>query len=425
MSPAVSATLPAAYAAPLPATPLHRAASQGRWIEAVSHLDPVYGGLCAAVPQMASELSLHEGFTIDVASFTKLDESSHLAERSELSVTHWPSSRLAWMRDRALRERLMRLIADADGVHVHGLWEAHGSLSASVARELGKPYIVSAHGMLDPWALASKRWKKRLYAAVVERATLQGAACLHALTRAEARDYRSFGCSGPIAIIPNGVTLRPRTDDQALYAAFPQLHGKRLVLFMGRLHYKKGLDLLVDAWAALAHRFSDATLVLAGPDSDDSRAPIERRVRESVLGASVVFTGMLSARMKHSALANAECFVLPSYSEGHSVAVLEAMGAGLPVILSTECHVPEVTAFHAGWEIPAELDPLVAALEAMLLRTPAENAATGSRARDLVRQRFTTEVVTRQMAELYRWVQNSRLQGGPRPTTFELLEAEA
>ena len=120
-----------------------------------------------------------------------------------------------------------------------------------LAREAGKPYIIAAHGMLEGWALQQKKLKKTLYSLLVERPNLRGAACLQALTRAEADDYRRFGLKNPVAVIPNGVDVPPQVSSDLFLWTFPQLKGKRLVTFLSRLHRKKGLDILCQAWSRI------------------------------------------------------------------------------------------------------------------------------------------------------------------------------
>jgi glycosyltransferase involved in cell wall biosynthesis len=394
--------------------------TSGRWIEAISHLNPRFGGMSTVVPQLGTHLALGENFGVTIAAFSETDESGAIKQRPELAATHWSAKRGVWLRDSSIRRSFEKLIKTAHGIHIHGLWEAHTDVSARTARSLRTPYIISAHGMLEPWALAHKGFKKRIYSALIERRNLNGAACLHALTTAEAEDYRRFGIRKPIAIIPNGTDI-PRSVDGALFAnQFPAVRGKRVVLFLGRLHFKKGLDILVDAWSYLAAHFPDTVLVLAGPDEENSRAKIEALIQDRGIDNRVVFTGMLERDMKWSALATAHCFVLPSHSEGFSIAILEAMGMGLPVIISEQCHLPEVRQAAAGWEIQPNCASLRAALEELLQQPASTSAEIGNRGRRLVHARFDWPAVASQMAELYRWV-----QGGPRPEKFELQEVRS
>ena len=306
-------------------------------------------------------------------------------------------------------------MARADGLHLHGLWEQSTAVGARTARALGKPYIISAHGMLEPWALRNRGFKKRIYAALVERANLEGAHCLHALTSAEADDYRSFGCPAPIAVIPNGVRVPDTFSAELFLQSYPELRHKRLLLFLSRLHPKKGLDILVEAWSALAAQWPDAHLVLAGPDFEGTRSPLEQRLSALGLTKQVSFTGMLSGELKWSAFAAAECFLLPSYSEGLSVSVLEAMGTGLPVLISDRCNLPEVKSVEAGWIIQSNVKSLTYGMREMLLNSPATNRQIGLQGSKLVRERFTWTHVAAQMSAVYNWA-----QGGPVPQHVDL-----
>ncbi len=385
------------------------------WLNVVSHLDPRYGGLSAVVPQLGSMVAKTGEFSISLAAFCAPNELYSPREQDTLDLSYWPTSRAQWLRDPALRDRFRNEVHHADGVHIHGLWEQSTAIAGHTARALRKPYILSAHGMLEPWALSNRRVKKLLYSALFERANVAGATCLHALTAAEAADYRRFGARGPIAIIPNGVHIPAAVTPEIFLTQFPDLRGKRIVLFLGRIHYKKGLDILIDSWAAVAKQHPDAHLVIAGPDFEGTRAPLEARVTQLGLEATVTFPGMLRSELKWSALAAAEAFVLPSYSEGLSVSVLEAMGTGLPVIVTEQCNLPEVKQLGAGWLIESNTVSLTSSLQEMMTHTPRMNRSIGDRGRSFVADRYTWSTVGNQMAELYRWV-----QGGPLPVNVDL-----
>ncbi len=389
-----------------------------RWLSTVSHLDPRYGGLSAAIPQLASRLAASDRVDVSIGAFCLPGEHYRLSAYPDLAVSYWPTSRRAWLIDGNLRRRFCQMVADADGLHIHGLWEQNSLYPARAARALHKPYIVSAHGMLEPWALARSRTKKQVYAALFERATLQGAACLHALTLAEAGNYRDFGCRQPIAVIPNGVDVPRYFSPDLFLEAFPSLLGKRIMIFLGRLHQKKGVELLVRAWACVHARSSNAHLVIGGPSEDDTRARVEHLVGELGLTDQVSLPGMLAPAMKWSALAAAECFVLPSYSEGLSIATLEAMGAGLPVIVSEHCNLPEVHQVRAGWQVRAEEDDLASAVQSWLDNSSSSNSDMGKRGAALIKQRYSWATVAAQMAELYAWVANGADDTAAPPSVY-------
>jgi glycosyltransferase involved in cell wall biosynthesis len=394
-----------------------------RWLEVVSHLDPSYGGLSSAVPALGRSLAASLGgmrHTIDLTAFCVAGEHFTPEGYSPANLSFWPAARGAWLRDRLHGNRLHQQFFDhvhgAQGVHIHGLWEAATSVATASARQAGVPYILSAHGMLEPWALDQKRVKKLVYAALVERGNVARARCLHALTRAEARQFADFGARSPIAVIPNAVDVPLHAQAESFLEQFPALLGKRIVLYIGRLHPKKGLDLLIDAWSRLAASFPAAHLVLAGPDCDGTRTGLEDQVARSGVGDSVLFAGMLRGDMKWSALAAAEAFVLPSWSEGLSMSALEAMGMGLPVIVTRPCNMPEVLEHAAGWEIEPDREQLTAALRELLRNEQAENAAIGRRGAGLIVTRYTPAVVARQMSELYAWA-----AGGKVPASVDLI----
>jgi glycosyltransferase involved in cell wall biosynthesis len=383
------------------------------WLHVVSHLDPKYGGLSAAVPALGSSVSTGGQFSIALAGFCRQGENFHPAVASGMNVHHFPIGYAGWWRDRASRQTFRHLVRQSAGVHIHGLWQLSASAAARAAQAESKPYIVSAHGMLESWALANKRLKKSIYAALFERANLRSAACLHALTRAEAQDYRNFGLRNPIAVIPNGVDVPPACSPDLFLDRFPELRGRRLLLFLGRIHFKKGLDVLCQAWSRVSRDWPDAQLVLAGPDFENTRMPIEKLLEERRMRHRVTFTGMLPSDLKWSALRAAECFVLPSYSEGLSVSVLEAMGMGLPVIVSEQCNLPEVAEKDCGWVIPPRMQELESSLNAVLRSSSQDRAGLGANGRRLVAQRYSWRVVGEQMSDVYAWT-----QGGPLPGAF-------
>ncbi len=385
-----------------------------RWLQVVSHTDPRYGGLSAAVPAMAASLAGEGAFEVPVAGFCHAGEQFRPDVLPVEGISFWPTSRAAWAFDRELKGRFAVAVRGVDGLHVHGLWEQSTATACKAARELGKPYVLSAHGMLEPWALRTKRRKKQIYAALVERRNVAGATCLHALTTAEAKQYRDFGARCPIAVIPNAVAIPAEAHADEFLERFSALRGKRLVLFLSRLHPKKGLDLLLKSWAQVCRQHPEAHLVIAGPDSDGMQASLTEQVARDAMTDAVTFTGMLAGSLKWSALDAAECYVLPSYSEGLSMALLEAMGAGVPVIATRACNMPEVTAVDAGWEIEPNAAALTASLRALLAQPAAANRAKGRNGARLIASRYTPAVVTRAMAEVYAYV-----LGGPTPACVQ------
>lgn len=389
---------------------------KAQWLQVASHLDPKYGGLSSAVSALAASIAQRERIATPIAAFCAPDEQSVGAGAGLEQVSYWPASRRAWLGGRELRRKFHTQVDRATGLHIHGLWEASTALACSATRRLGIPYVLSSHGMLEPWALANGRVKKLLYKQLVEQRNVAYADCLHALTLAEAEQLCRFGARGPIAIIPNGVDVPFIRDAQPFLNLHPELEGKRIVLYLARLHPKKGVDLLLQAWQQVALQHADAHLVIAGPDSENMLARLQQQASKNSLADRITFTGMLAGTMKWSALAAAEAFILPSHSEGLSVSVLEAMGMGLPVVVTFACNMPEVTSTRSGWEIETAPEAIADALSELFDQHPRENAAIGKRGAQLVRERYTWAVVASKMASVYRWI-----EGAPMPEDVELV----
>jgi glycosyltransferase involved in cell wall biosynthesis len=260
--------------------------------------------------------------------------------------------------------------------------------------------------------LRQKRLKKKHYLWLTERATLQHAACLRAVTAAERDNYRAIGLTNPVAVIPNGITLPPRPSPDEFWERFPALRQRPLVLFLGRLHPKKGLFPLLEAWELLMRQQSEPHLVIAGPDDAGTEAALREQIAVRGLGQSVTLTGILTGGLKWSAFAAASLFTLPSYSEGFSLALLEALGTGTPALISRGCYFDEVEKAGAGWI--TEVTPAAIAEALTLIMRPAGSDALKEASRqalELARQ-YAWERVATQMADVYDWV-----RGGPRPTS--------
>lgn len=363
-----------------------------RVLELTSTLDPaINGGISSSLPDLSAALRQFQNVDSSVKEFGQ-----------------------GWRRGLSRLEDLASLIQQKDLVHIHGLWEPHCALTARVARGNDRPYMVSAHGSLERWAYSQKSWKKKPYTWLVERQTLNRAACLRALTRSEIEDYRRIGVSAPIALIPNGVSIPQDTSSDAFLESFPELQNKSLVLFLGRIHYKKGLDILCRAWAGKSRQ--GRQLVIAGPKDSRTFQQIRSLVRSLGIERSVTFTGMLHGGMKWSALAASDLFVLASRGEGFSMAALEAAGMGVPLLLSDCCNFPEVADLDCGWIVRPEIGPVAEALNDAWEKSPGKREAMGLRCQQMIQDRYTWKAIARQMSEVYQG-----LLAGTGPTGVEIF----
>lgn len=289
-------------------------------------------------------------------------------------------------------------------VHVHGLWLMPNVYAGQVAARAGKPLIVSPRGMLSPEALAYSRWQKAVFWRALQGPAYAGAACWHATSELEAEELRAFGIRAPIAVIPNGIDL------PSLRSKERREEGVRTLLYLGRLHPKKGLDRLVEAWSAVAPERPDWRLRIVGPDEGGHRAELEA-CGASLRAPRVSFEGPLYGADRDAALGEADLFVLPTRSENFGLTVAEALGAGVPAIVSTGAPWSGLETERCGWWIEQGIPPLIEALRAATAVSDAERAAMGARGREWVARDFAWPGIAEQTIALYRWTMG--LDGRP------------
>jgi len=299
---------------------------------------------------------------------------------------------------------------NADVTHVAGLWMYPSVAHHRWTRRSNRPYVVAPHGMLDAWALRNSAWKKRLAGAFFERAHLANAACLHALCAPEAESIRAYGLTNPICLIPNGIDLPVLSEPlppPAWAGRVPS--GRNVLLFLGRLHPKKGLRPLLEAWAQV--RNPAWHLVIAGWDQGGHERELQVLVETHQLRDRVSFSGPLHGPDKAAAYAAAQAFILPSFSEGLPMTVLEAWAYGLPVLMTPACNLPEGFRANAALKISTSPGTLTEEIGRFLEWTVEERSAMGRRGHDLVARHFSWDRIAGDFVSVYRWIAGQ----GPRP----------
>lgn len=312
----------------------------------------------------------------------------------------WPRMGFGRGWGKALRQ------TDPDLVHAHGLWCGLSRQTARTCQSMEIPWIVSPHGMLAPGALGISRWKKNISYPLLESGHLTGARTLHALNRDELRDIRNFGLKNPVAIIPNGVEI-PSTG--SLMREPDSGDAPKKLLFLGRIHPKKGLKGFLQTWKQALPK--GWILQITGIDDGGHRRDLEDWVRQNRLQDAVHFHGPVHGAKKERAYLDADAFVLPSQSEGQPMAVLEAWSYGLPVLMTRACNLPEGFEAGAAAELPGETNTRTEVLKAFLDKSPSEMKAMGESGRALVEHEFTWDAAAEKYQLLYQWVLNR----GPKP----------
>ena len=303
----------------------------------------------------------------------------------------WPLG--AWLADH---------VADFDVVHIHALFSYATLPAAYWSHQRGVPYIVRPLGTLNRWGMANRRpWMKKTSFRLLEARIVKHAALMHYTSEQERREAETLNVSTASVVIPNALPDAPKSAGLGVFRRrFPQLQGRRIVLFLSRLDEKKGLDLLLGAFANVQSRVPDAALVIAGDGSPD----FVRQMKAGALALGledVLWTGFLAGEEKEAALADADVFTLPSYSENFGIAVAEAMAARLPVVVSDQVAIhKEIAEAGAGLVVPCDAAKLADAL-VVLLSDQQNRRAMGLRGEAFVRRQYSSEAVTQQLIDAY------------------------
>lgn len=301
----------------------------------------------------------------------------------------------------------------------HGLWLYHGRVARKIGDDLRIPVIIHPHGMLEPWALNRSGWKKQMVGRLWEFENLRRAACLRATSASELKAIRTFGLKNPVAVISNGidveafVRLPGRSEAEE---RFPLLRDRRVLLYLSRIHPKKGLPLLLKAWSKVEAHRKDWVLAIAGTDENGHTAFLRQMADELNLGDSLQFLGALFGEDKLAAYALAELFILPSYSENFGVAIAEALAAGVPTITTRGTPWQQLEDYGCGWWVESEEKSLAAALREALAASKESLSEMGSRGREWMARDFSWEVSASQMLEVCEWT----LGGGSAPACVVL-----
>ena len=303
-----------------------------------------------------------------------------------------------YRRSPGLANFLDESVPRVDLVHLHGLWQYPSFLTRRFQFKHRKPTLVSPHGMLEEWALQNSSWKKRLVLWLFERKMLETASCIHALNESELNDIRKLGLRNPVCILPNGVENR--------IGCLPLLR-KHEVIFIGRLHPKKGLVNLIKAWSKMPEEIQKAWhLRIIGWDDGGHERELESMVRTMSLEGSVSLNGPLFGVEKQKVLDEARLFILPSKSEGLPIAVLEAWESGLPVIMTPQCNLD--VGFRSGCAIQVDTtaDSIAKGLLKFFEQTDNEQAEMGRKGKRLVADSFTWPRIAEQFLSVYQWIVN-------------------
>lgn len=377
----------------------------------IANLSPERGGppkaameMSRALARLGHEVSL---YTTNADGHSILDVPTDRPVLVDgVTIRYFPIGRFRrWGFSGPLGKALRADIHGFDVVHIHSLYLFHNFVAAHYCRRYGIPYLMRPHGTLDPFLRRKSRLKKAVYNVLIEKRNLDNAAAIHYTSQDEMDLVHSaLTIRAPGVVVPLGLDV----DEYATLptrgtfrARFPEIGNKFIVLFLGRLNFKKGLDLLTRAYGTIARRRQDVHLVIVGPDEDGYGCRVQSWLADEGVAGRVTFTGMLRGQDKLAAFADADVFVLPSYTENFGIAVVEAMACGLPVVISNKVNIwREIAQAEAGLVVNCDSGELANAL-LKIMDTTEDPKRLGANGKILVQDRFTWDSAAKQMLRAY------------------------
>lgn len=365
-----------------------------------------YGGIARAVHGL-SEAEAHLGHEVTVIAATERGEEGEVLRPEGVKVImslqdplskFWPAYSVE------LKDDIVRNIQTADIAHIHGIWSYPSFLCSQIAYRANIPHIIAPQGSLAPWCLNLKGKKKRVYMSLIQKRQLLRANIIHAVCEDEARDIENVVGTADICVVPNGVAMDigniSESEKKKYFEEYPYLRDRPYILFLGRLHPKKGIDLLIKAFSEVWREYKDHALVVAGPDEIGWMSELQKMANEAGIGERVFFPGLVTGTNKKCMLTKAEIYVLPSHSEGFSLGILEAMACSKPVIITKGCGFHEVAERGAGIIISPNVEELSQALGSLLSNTE-RLGDMGRKGRMLVEEKYSWEKIVEKTINMY------------------------
>lgn len=288
-----------------------------------------------------------------------------------------------------------------DLYHCQGVWQYPTMITSYTARKYKKPYIITPRGMLYPQALNHSKWIKKLMLEFSLKRDLQKSACVHATCVEEMQHIRNLGITSPIAVIPNPIEIQTVEIERK---------EKLRVGYLGRVHPRKNIERLIYVWDKLVNSVSRNELVIIG-DGDEKYMQFLKDEAKRLNLKNVLFTGFLSGKAKEDALQSLSYLVVPSDFENFGMIVPEALQYGIPVIASKGMPWEDLCLHQCGWWVDNDVETLTQTMQNALSLSEEERCEMGKRGQQLIKGKYSVEVVSQQMSQLYDWI----LNGGEKP----------
>ena len=311
----------------------------------------------------------------------------------------------------ASKELRAAILADppADIYHLHGIWMRPMYYASEKAKQSGRPYLIEINGALDPLELKTKPWRKRIARWMYQDRMIHEANCLHVNSEREAVHLRELGFNQPMVVIPAGFNLAEadalaRQGEESPPAWAVQLKGRRVLLYLARVFPGKGIDDLIDAWAALAAQFPDWDLVIVGPGTPQDVESRKQKCAVMGIDQRCHWIGLVPDRERAWAYRKADLYVLPSHKENFGNTVQEALGYGTPVLTTTATPWLQLEAWQCGWVCDDNVPSLTPKLASALQTSPADLRRMGTAGRRIIETRFSLDRVVDDQLATYEWM---------------------
>ena len=298
------------------------------------------------------------------------------------------------------------LLKDVNLFHGHGLWQLPVHKMSLISRKLNIPYIITPRGMLEPWSLKQSKFKKKLAMLFYQYKDLKNASCIHVTSQMEGDNIRNLGFKNPIAMIPNGVNI------DEFPCEFPnKINKSKKILFLSRIHKKKGIENLIQAWKLIdIERKKSWIIEIVGNGETDYINTLKKRISKENLEDQIIIKEPVYGKEKIKLFREASLFVLPTFSENFGVVIAEALASFTPVITTKGTPWMDLQTYKCGWWIEIGVLPLKKNLENALLKSNTELKVMALNGRKLIENKYSMDTVSRQMLNLYDWINNKKIK---------------
>lgn len=366
----------------------------------VTSIDLSGGGPSRSVPILAKGLA-EEG--VDVTLLTQRTGQMNLRDLEGKNVKLRTYERFsakeieAWIKEEKF-----------DIIQLQSVWDLPYHHVAKIARKQGIPYLVTPRGMLEPWSLEQKKWKKKLALWLYQMNDLKKASCIFTTADMEAEHVRRLGVNVPCSVIPNGIETSGYTCRN------DETHIEKRILFLSRIHEKKGIEILIEAFSKLREEsleLREWSVMIVGNGEAEYIEGLKQRVKSKGMEGRIQILPPVFGKEKINFYQSSALFCLPSYSENFGMVIAEAMSCGVPAITTTNCPWEILNKTNTGWCIDLSVENLKKALQEAMAMDSTELYEKGQRASRLVYEQFNYRNVARRTKELYEWI----LKGGSAP----------